>query len=142
MKKFTPDSSFEYRITPNFRYGELTKDVEARRFTEQHQCDTAKEICEFLEKVRTNFGNKAIRPTSGHRPPAINKKTKRASSRSEHLYDMPEKGAVDIATPGTDINKVYKWVDENWPYTVGDGRHLGFVHIGIRPGRPKVRFGY
>ena len=39
---FTLWSPFTYKITPNITYGELTLNQEARRFTKQYQCDTAK----------------------------------------------------------------------------------------------------
>ena len=81
---FTPSSSFDTAVTPNFTYGELTNGgEEARRFTSQDQCEVAVEICEFLEKARAKFG--PIKITSGHRPPAINAAVGGASM-SEHLY--------------------------------------------------------
>ena len=55
--KFNPWSPFTYKITPNISYGELTLNQEARRFTKQYQCDTALELCKFLEKLRAAFGS-------------------------------------------------------------------------------------
>jgi hypothetical protein len=36
-----------------------------------------------------------------------------------------------------------KWCDKEWPFSVGYGAaYRGFVHIGIRAGRPGVRWDY
>lgn len=137
---FTPSSSFDTKVTPNFTYGELTNGgEEARRFTSQDQCEVAVEICEFLEKARAKFG--PIKITSGHRPPAINAAVGGASS-SEHLFSSGC-GAVD-AYPILDRGAEFEtWCDNNWPYSIGYGMsYRGFVHIGIRAGKPRVRWDY
>lgn len=138
---FNPQSPFSYRVTPNVRYGEFALDQEVRRFDEQHQCDTAVELAQFLEKVRTQFGGKPIRITSGYRPGAINRSVGGASS-SEHIYNAPGIGAVDFLIDGADIHAVQDWCDANWPYSLGYGAKKGFVHLGIRRGRPRVRWDY
>jgi hypothetical protein len=71
---FTPDKPWSFKVTPNVTYGELTLNEEERRFTKQQQCDTALELCKYLEKVRTHFGGKPIVITSGYRPPAVNRR--------------------------------------------------------------------
>ena len=139
--KLTPTSSFDLRITPHIRLGEFALDQEARRFDQQHQLDTAAELATFLERVRIAFGGKPIVITSGYRPPAINRQVGGASG-SEHLYDAPSVGAVDFFIHGADINKVQAWVDREWPYSVGYGAPKGFIHLGIRKGRPRVRWDY
>ena len=138
---FTPGSSFDYKITPHITYGELTLNQEARRFTKQHQCITAIELCRFLEKVRTQFGNKPIIITSGSRPEPINTQVGGARN-SEHTYDTPDKGAIDFYIDGVDVYKVQDWCDKNWPYSLGYGAPKGFVHLGMRSGKPKVRWNY
>jgi hypothetical protein len=138
---FTPWSPFTYRITPNITYGELTLNQEARRFTKQYQCDTAKELCLFLEKVRKQFGNKPLIITSASRPEPINTQVGGAKN-SEHTYSAPSKGAVDFYVDGVDINTVQSWCDKNWPYSLGYGAPKGFVHLGIREGKPHVRWDY
>ncbi len=90
--KFTPSSPFSYKITPNVTYGELACQSEARRFVAQHQCDSAVVIAKFVQKARDHFKRPAI-ITSGYRPPKINAEVGGAS-RSEHLYDAPDTGAV------------------------------------------------
>lgn len=138
---FNPKSPFSYRITPNIRYGEFALDQEARRFVVQYQCNAAVELAQFLEKVRTKFNNKPIRITSGYRPADINKKVGGASG-SEHLYNAAGVGAVDFLVENADIKAVQDWCDANWPYSLGYGAAKGFVHLGIRQNRPKLRWDY
>jgi len=137
----SPGSPFSAHITPHIRLGEFALDQEARRFDHQHQVDTAAELAAFLERVRGAFGGKPVVITSGYRPPAINRSVGGASG-SEHLYDAPSVGAVDFYVGGTDIHAVQAWVDREWPYSVGYGAPKGFVHLGIRKGKPKVRWDY
>lgn len=140
-QKYNPWSPFKYKVTPNITYGELTLNQEARRFTKQYQCDTAVELCRFLEKARAAFGNKPLIITSGSRPEPINSQVGGAKN-SEHTYDAPSKGAVDFYINGVDIYKLQDWCDKNWPYSLGYGAPKGFVHLGIRPGKPRVRWDY
>lgn len=137
--KLTPKSPFSQKITPNFTYGELTLNQEARRFTNQGQCDIATELCQFLEKARAKFG--PIKITSGNRPPAVNASVGGASN-SEHLF-KPGCGAVDVYPINASCLEFEKWCDKEWPYSVGYGAsYRGFVHLGIRAGRPKIRWDY
>jgi len=139
--KLSPSSPFTARITPNIRIGEFALDQEARRFDHQHQIDTAAELAAFLERARTKFGGRPVIITSGYRPPAINRAAGGAS-QSEHLYDAPNVGAVDFYIDGIDVQSVQDWCDDHWPYSVGYGAPKGFVHLGIRQGRPRVRWDY
>jgi GH24 family phage-related lysozyme (muramidase) len=139
--KLTPNKPFSFRVTPNIKYGELTLNQEERRFTKQHQCDTAILLCNFLEKARAAFGNKPIIITSGYRPPKVNAAVGGAS-RSEHLYDAPDTGAVDFYIEGVNIYDLQEWCKAHWPFSLGLGAPKGFLHIGIRPGRPKVQWVY
>ena len=139
--KLSPDSPFSARITPHIRIGEFALDQEARRFDHQHQVDTAAELAAFLERARIAFGGKPIIITSGYRPPSINRSVGGASG-SEHLFDAPGVGAVDFWIKDADIKAVQDWCDKHWPYSVGYGAPKGFVHLGIRKGRPKVRWDY
>lgn len=141
ITKFNPWSPFNTKITPHITYGELTLNQEARRFTKQHQCDTALEICKFLEKVRTEFGNHSLIITSASRPEPINTNVGGAKN-SEHTYNAPSKGAVDFYIKDINIYTVQTWCDKNWPYSLGYGAAKGFVHLGIREGRPRVRWTY
>jgi hypothetical protein len=138
---FNPWSPFTFKVTPNITYGELTLNQEARRFTKQYQCDTALEICQFLEKVRSAFGNRPLIITSASRPEPINKRVGGAKN-SEHTYDAPSKGAIDFYIEGASVYAVQEWCDKSWPYSIGYGAPKGFIHCGIRQGRPKARWTY
>jgi GH24 family phage-related lysozyme (muramidase) len=139
--RVTPSSPFSTLLTAHIRLGEFALDQEARRFHHQHQVDTAAELAAFLERVRRNFGNKPVIITSGYRPPEVNRAVGGAS-RSEHLYDAPDVGAVDFFIEGADINQVQAFCDKFWPHSVGYGAAKGFVHLGLRRGRPRVRWDY
>lgn len=138
--RFTPSSPFSTRVTPHITYGELCLGEERRRFINQGQCDIAIELCAFLEKARTQFGNKPLIITSGHRPKAVNDAVG-GSADSEHLY-KPGCGAVDWYIKNIPIKLVQDWCDNNWPFSLGYGAPRGFVHLGIRARRPKVRWDY
>ena len=138
--KLRPSSPFSSRITPHIRLGEFALDQEARRFDNQGQVGIAAELAAFMERVRVQFGGKPVVITSGYRPPAVNTAVGGASN-SEHLY-RPGCGAVDFYIAGADINAVQRWCDQNWPYSLGYGAPKGFVHLGIRGSRAKVRWDY
>jgi hypothetical protein len=138
---FNPWSPFTHKITPNITYGEITLNQEARRFSKQYQCDTALELCQFLEKVRAAFGNKPLIITSASRPEPINTQVG-GSKNSEHTYNAPSKGAIDFYIEGANIYVVQDWCNKNWPYSLGYGALKGFTHIGIRPERIKIRWDY
>ena len=140
-RKVAPSDAFSTRISKNFTLGEFALGQPARRFVAQHQVNTAIELAAFMEKVRTAFGDKRVTITSGYRPAAINRQVGGASA-SEHLYNAPNVGAVDFYIDGADINKVQAWCDREWPYSLGYGAPKGFVHLGIRQGRPRVRWDY
>jgi predicted chitinase len=139
--RVTPTSPFSARLTPNIRVGEFALDQEVRRFHHQHQVDTATELAQFLERVRKQFGGRAVIITSGYRPAAINRSVGGASG-SEHLFDAPGVGAVDFQIQGADIRNVQAWCDREWAFSLGYGAPKGFVHLGIRRGRPRVRWNY
>jgi GH24 family phage-related lysozyme (muramidase) len=139
--KLSPDSAFTARITPHVQLGEFALWQEARRFDYQYQVDTAAELAAFLERARARFGGKPVVITSGYRPRAINAAVG-GSSGSEHLYDAPNVGAVDFYIREVNINHVQEWCDEHWSYSLGYGAPKGFCHLGIRRGRPRVRWDY
>ena len=135
-----PSSPFSFRVTPNITYGELALQSEARRFKAQHQCDAATLLCQFAQKARDHF-NRPVIITSGYRPPKINAQAGGAS-RSEHLYDAPDTGAIDFYLDGMSVLELQNWADKTWPYSLGYGAPKGFIHVGIRPGRPRIRWDY
>jgi GH24 family phage-related lysozyme (muramidase) len=139
--KLTPNSPFSARLTPHITLGEFALGQEARRFDHQYQVDTAAELAAFLERARTAFGGKPVIITSGYRPPAINRSVGGASG-SEHLFNAPGVGAVDWYIEGADIYKLQDWCVREWPYSTGLGAPKGFIHTGIRVGRPKLTWPY
>ncbi len=139
--KTKPHSPFTARLSRHITYGEFCLYKEERRFYEQYQVETAVEICEFLEKCRLHFGGNSLVITSGHRPPRINAKAG-GSKRSEHLFNAPSVGAVDFRINNVSTFDVQDWCDERWPYSIGYGAKRGFIHLGLRRGRPRVRWPY
>jgi hypothetical protein len=138
--RFTPSSPFSTLITPDISYGEICINEERRRFTNQAQCDICMELCVFIEKARAQFGNKPIVITSGNRPKNVNQAVGGASD-SEHLY-KPGCGAIDFFISGVPVKAVQDWCDAKWPFSLGYGAPKGFIHLGIRAGRPRVRWDY
>jgi GH24 family phage-related lysozyme (muramidase) len=136
-----PTALFSSLLTPHIRLGEFALNQEARRFHYQYQVDTAAELAGFLERVRLQFAGKPIIITSGYRPPSINRSVGGASG-SEHLYGSAGVGAVDFYVREVNIQHVQDWCDKNWPYSLGYGAPKGFVHLGLRQGRPRVRWDY
>lgn len=139
--KLTPLSPFTARLSPHIQLGEFALRQESRRFHHQHQIDTAAELAGFMEKARAHFGGKPVIITSGYRPPAVNRAVGGAS-QSEHLFNAPGVGAVDFYIKGVSVHALQDWCDKNWPFSLGYGASKGFVHLGIRQGRPRVRWDY
>ena len=138
--RFTPASPFTTLITPHITYGEICVNEERRRFANQSQCDICTELCVFIEKARAQFSNKPVIITSGNRPENVNQAVGGASN-SEHLY-KPGCGAIDFFISGVPVKAVQDWCDAKWPFSLGYGAPKGFIHLGIRTGRPRVRWNY
>lgn len=140
--QLTPDMHFDTLITDHITYGEFALYDEERRFRYDFQCQTAYDICLFLEKCRAHFGGNPLVITSGYRPPEVNNRIGGARN-SEHLYNVPDKGAVDFYIKNVSIYDVEKWCDQNYPHSLGYGAQRGFVHLGMRPpGKPHIRWIY
>ena len=138
--RFTPASPFTTLITPHITYGEICVNEERRRFANQSQCDICTELCVFIEKARAQFSNKPVIITSGNRPENVNQAVGGASN-SEHLY-KPGCGAIDFFISGVPVKTVQDWCDAKWPFSLGYGATKGFIHLGIRTGRLRVRWDY
>lgn len=139
--RFTPDAPFDHQVTPHIQYGEIALWSENRRFKFQSQCDIALELCRFLETARAHFGGTPIIITSGYRPPSVNAAVG-GSPQSEHLYDRADTGAIDWYLKHVNIYTLQEWCLSNWPYSTGKGAPMGFVHTGMRTGRPRVSWTY
>jgi predicted chitinase len=139
--RVTPSSPFTSLLTPHIQVGEFALFQESRRFDHQHQVDTAAELAAFMERCRKQFGGRPVIITSGYRPAAINQSVGGASN-SEHLFAAPGVGAVDFYIKDVNVKTLQDWCDANWPYSLGYGAAKGFVHLGIRAGRPRVRWDY
>ena len=137
---FRPSSPFSHQLTPNVSYGEFALQSPERRFHQQHQCDTAMVLAQFVQKARDTFNCPAV-ITSGYRPPRINTAVGGAVN-SEHLYNTPSTGAVDFYLDGMPVKELQDWADRVWNYSLGYGAPKGFIHVGVRPGRPRVRWDY
>ena len=138
--RLTPSAPFTTLITPHISYGEVCLNEERRRFANQAQCNVCVELCTFIEKVRSQFGGKPVIITSGHRPKAVNAEVGGASN-SEHLYNIGS-GAIDFYISGVPAKALQDWCDANWPYSLGYGAKRGFIHLGIRNGRDRLRWDY
>jgi GH24 family phage-related lysozyme (muramidase) len=138
--RFTPASPFTTRVSPHITYGELCLNEERRRFVNEAQCQVASELCAFIERAKAKFGNKPVIITSGHRPENVNQAVGGASN-SEHLY-KPGCGAIDFFISGVPVKAVQDWCDAKWPFSLGYGATKGFIHLGVRAGRPRVRWDY
>lgn len=137
----TLKSPFTERITPHFTLGEFALNDPRRRFTAQHQIETARVLAEFLEKVRAQFGGPVV-ITSGYRPWSINAQIGGARF-SEHLYDVPGKGAVDFYLTAADLVAVENWCSARWPHSLGlAAARRGFIHLGMRPGGGRLSWHY
>lgn len=137
---FQPSSPFSYKLTPNVTYGELCLQSTERRFHQQHQCATALMLAQFVQKARDAFNCPAV-ITSAYRPPRINYAVGGATN-SEHLYNTPSTGAIDFYLDGMPVKELQDWADRAWAFSLGLGAPKGFIHIGIRPGHPRVRWDY
>lgn len=138
--KLNINAPFTARLTPHITLGEFALYQEERRFDREDQLQIAAELAAFLERVRTMYGGKPVVITSGYRPPKVNRAVGGASA-SEHLYNTGC-GAVDFYIKDVDIVRVQEYCDRTWPYSVGYGAPKGFVHLGIRAGRPRIRWDY
>lgn len=85
-----------------------------------------------LDPLREAYG-KPITTNSGYRSPALNKVTKCASKKSQHMTGE----AVDITVKSKDGNKwLFDYIKENLPYDqLIDEYNYSWVHVSFRKGR-------
>lgn len=118
----------------NFTWGEFTKNL-SRVPQNESVVNNILRLADYLESVRSLFGNPTITINSGYRPPSVNARVGGASN-SQHLYGA----AADIVIGGIRPHDAYKRLDA-WHGSkggLGDSRH--FTHIDLRG--YKARFNY
>lgn len=119
----------------NFTWGEFTKGL-TRVPQSKSVIDNILRLADYLEEVRSLFGNPTITINSGYRPPSVNKSVGGASN-SQHLYGA----AADIVVRGIAPHEVYKRLN-SWHGDkggLGDGR--SFTHIDLRGYRARFSYG-
>ncbi|PZO59897.1 MAG: hypothetical protein DCF15_03020 [Phormidesmis priestleyi] len=87
-------------------------------------------ISKYMDEVRSFFGNKPVRITSGYRDPSSNRRVGGARD-SRHMYG----DAVDFSIEGMNVVDVFNKLKSYHPkggLAVGNG----FVHLDLRPGSP------
>lgn len=93
----------------------------------EHYWANTQSCMNWLEKVRTACGNKAITINSGYRSPAYNRKVGGARA-SQHLYGS----AADIQVQGMNPGQVYQIADKLMGNCGGVGKYNTFTHIDCR----------
>lgn len=119
----------------HFTWGEFTKNL-SRVPQNATVVEGIARIADYLEDVRSHFGNPSITINSGYRPPAINKSVGGASN-SQHLYGA----AADIVVGGIHPQEVYKRLDSWHGSKGGLASSSSFTHIDLRRYRARWRYG-
>ncbi len=115
-------------------WGEITAGCTRVPLTLEH-VSNAIELAKTFGWVRDRFGS-PILITSGYRPPAVNRAVG-GSSKSQHI----DLRALDMHPLNGQFDLLWKCL-RNSPFTgLGNGKHKGFYHGDIRPGR-RIIFGY
>ena len=85
-----------------------------------------------LDPLREAYG-KPITTNSGYRSPALNKVTKGASKKSQHMTGE----AVDITVKSKEGNKwLFDYIKDNLPYDqLIDEYNYSWVHVSYKKGR-------
>lgn len=118
----------------HFTWGEFTKNL-SRVPQDQRIVDNIVRLADYLEEVRSLFGNGSVVINSGYRPPAVNHSVGGASN-SQHLYGA----AADIVVGGFKPHEIYKRLNDWHGSKGGLGDGDSFTHIDLRGYR--ARFGY
>ena len=119
----------------HFTWGEFTKNL-SRIPQNQRMIDNLVWLADYLEDVRSLFGNASIVINSGYRPPAINRAVGGASN-SQHLYGA----AADIVVSGCRPHDVYKRLNSWHGSKGGLGDGASFTHIDLRGYRARFNYG-
>jgi zinc D-Ala-D-Ala carboxypeptidase len=133
------------KLSPHFSLEEFTRSATARRLNIDNtpgalELAAMRRLCDrVLEPVRSHFGGKPVRVTSGYRCPRLNKAVG-SGWRSQHRAGE----AVDFEIPGVSNYEVARWIRDNLEfdqlilenYMRGDP-NSGWVHVSYREGRAR-----
>lgn len=119
----------------NFTWGEFTKGL-TRVPQNESVVSNILRLADYLENVRSLFGNPAISINSAYRPPAVNRAVGGASN-SQHLYGA----AADIVVAGIRPHDVYKQLNRWHGDKGGLGDSKSFTHIDLRGYRARWDYG-
>lgn len=144
--QFPIDAKPEDKVSPNFRYWELTKSETADRLAIDNRFSTPEEaraavyLCRnVLQAVRGELG--VFSPNSVYRCQALERafKKKRSDwiSKSQHTKGQ----ACDIEVPGVSNWRLAEWVIANLEYdqiilecfNAAKGPFSGWVHVSLKP---------
>lgn len=107
------------KVSEHFRAGEFACTEEDAIFVDE-------ELVKILEQVRQHFGRPVI-ISSGYRNKAHNLKVG-GTADSMHKLGM----AADFRVMGTSATKVYDYLNQQYPYTLGIGIYSNWVHLDTR----------
>lgn len=120
----------------NFTWGEFTKGG-TRIPPDKATLQAITKIAKGLEDIRSHLSGRAIRITSGYRPPAVNKAVGGVSNSRHIIGD-----AADIIVAGVPPLDAYKLIEGFWGKRGGAGWSSQFTHLDCRGGyAPRWRYG-
>ncbi len=119
--------NFNARVSKYLSVGEILQWDLRRRPDNSSQVE--KEILATaaqFDLLREAWGG-PIGVASGYRPDAVNREVGGVAA-SYHIRGM----ALDVYPVGESCSTFHKWLSRRWTGGLGDGCHLGFVHIDTR----------
>lgn len=118
--------------------GYLSQHFRAAEFTCNHCGELPRDkypperLLDFLEVIRTHFGNKSVNINSGYRCPTHNRNVGGAPN-SYHLKGM----AADFWIKGVSHSDVQDYAERLIGNSGGVGRYSTFTHIDVRGSRAR-----
>jgi len=119
----TNEPIFECR---HFTWGEATANG-SRKLADKSILFNVVRTAQYLERVRSYFGNRAISINSWYRPPSINRAVGGVSN-STHIQGY----AVDFTIAGISPVEVYQKLDSWHGKAGGLGKSVVFTHLDLR----------
>jgi hypothetical protein len=120
-------SDFNARITPNLTVGEVLQ-WDKRRIPPAGSAVPGRilKAATQFQRIRDAWG-RPLGVTSWYRPEPINRQVGGVPG-SQHTLGT----AFDIYTYEGSLESFYQWLRVRWSGALGDGRHLGFIHLDLR----------